>query len=117
MAFTRYLITCKPAQGNCYEPFVILFIYCVMHLLCEIAGLLCVQTGSRVTCWTCCKMIAMSYLLAFILAAMPLLGFGNYEVEPFGLSCTLDWIGKDRGELIQVRVSHYQENNFFKYVK
>ncbi len=45
-------------------------------------------------------MVAMGYLLAFLFAAMPLLGFGKYEVEPFGLSCTLDWIGKDTGKLI-----------------
>ncbi len=59
------------------------------------------STGNMITCWTCFKMVVMGYLLAFLLAAMPLLGFGNYEVEPFGLSCTLDWIAKDRGKRIK----------------
>lgn len=43
-------------------------------------------------------MITWSYLFALVWAIAPLLGFGNYEVEPFGLSCTVDWIAKNKGK-------------------
>lgn len=51
-------------------------------------------------------MVAMGYLLAFLWAAMPLFGFGNYDVEPFGVSCTLDWVANDKGKLTKLSTTH-----------
>ncbi|KAF2348931.1 hypothetical protein FHG87_020314, partial [Trinorchestia longiramus] len=31
------------------------------------------------------------FMFSFGWATIPLLGAGDYDVEPFGTSCTLDW--------------------------
>ncbi|ODM97999.1 Opsin-5 [Orchesella cincta] len=45
-------------------------------------------------------MIAWGYIFALVWALPPLIGFGNYELEPFGLSCTLDWVARDQASKI-----------------
>ncbi|CAL8080116.1 unnamed protein product [Orchesella dallaii] len=53
------------------------------------------ELGNQITCWTSCKMIGWGYLFALVWALPPLIGFGSYGLEPYGLSCTLDWIAQD----------------------
>lgn len=50
-------------------------------------------------------MIAVGYVVALFWAVLPLVGFGNYGFEPYGLSCTLDWVAKDRGKLLKKIIS------------
>lgn len=42
---------------------------------------------------TICLMISGIWLYACLWAAFPLLGWGSYGPEPFGLACSIDWTG------------------------
>ncbi|XP_050410195.2 opsin-5 [Patella vulgata] len=61
MAFVRYLTVCKPSS-------VKLMTWC--HV---------------------CLSIVCIHLYAFLWAVFPFLGWGRYDVEPYGISCTIDW--------------------------
>ena len=41
--------------------------------------------------------IAMIYIYSLAWACFPFFGWGGYDVEPFGLSCTLAWGKPDQG--------------------
>lgn len=65
---------------------------------------LCLNSGSRITCQTSVKIIALGYVVALLWAVMPLIGFGSYDVEPYGLSCTLNWMSNDTGKFTNLSI-------------
>jgi len=53
-----------------------------------------------------CLLILFIYVYSAVWSLMPVFGIGGYEVEPFGLSCTLDWNAPDlSGRLYIILVS------------
>lgn len=42
--------------------------------------------------------IFLIYVYSLMWASFPFFGWGGYDVEPFGLSCTLAWGKPDHGE-------------------
>lgn len=47
--------------------------------------------GNRITKNTVCILIAFIWLYSLLWAILPLLGWGYYGPEPFGISCTIAW--------------------------
>ncbi|CAL8080132.1 unnamed protein product [Orchesella dallaii] len=72
IALIRYWKTCTPARGN------------------------------KITCWTSYKTIGWGYIFGLVWAVPPLIGFGNYGFEPYGLSCTLDWVARDNASRVYI---------------
>ncbi|KAM4633754.1 opsin 8, group member a [Polymixia lowei] len=51
------------------------------------------KTGNKFQRRTITIVISGIWLYAFLWALFPLLGWGNYGPEPFGLACSVDWAG------------------------
>jgi len=50
-------------------------------------------------------MIGAIYVYSAIWSLMPAFGIGAYDVEPFGLSCTLDWKNRSQSKCFLTSVS------------
>ncbi|CAG0887029.1 unnamed protein product [Darwinula stevensoni] len=71
-----------------------------MFSLTAISIMRCIKTckpqyGDRLTKGLAWKWMWFIWGYAGAWTVMPLLGWGRYDVEPYGLSCTLDWWGSD----------------------
>ncbi|XP_059898377.1 opsin 8, group member a, partial [Gadus macrocephalus] len=54
------------------------------------------ETGNKFERKTILLVISGIWLYAGVWAVLPLLGWGSYGPEPFGLACSVDWIGYKR---------------------
>ena len=63
-------------------------ILCAIRM-CTVRFLTSTQTWTRI--------VFPIYVYSLIWALLPLFGWGGYEVEPYGLSCTLAWGHPDLG--------------------
>ncbi|NWX34413.1 OPN5 protein, partial [Notiomystis cincta] len=74
-----------------------LFGVCSMMTLCAMAVIRFLVTNSpkpdsnRIPKSTVCILIAFIWLYSLLWAILPLLGWGYYGPEPFGISCTIAW--------------------------
>lgn len=59
---------------------------------CDVASLTPYVT--RKTAWV---IVSSCYSVAFLWAILPLFKVGEYSFEPFGLSCTLNWLAVSTG--------------------
>lgn len=73
IAVLRYITTCKIASST--------------------------LTITRRTSW---QVMFACYATAFLWALLPLAQIGGYTFEPFGLSCTLDWLAVSTGNLLKL---------------
>ncbi|XP_066402253.1 opsin-5-like [Molothrus aeneus] len=74
-----------------------LFGVCSMMTLCAMAVIRFLVTNSsksnssKITKSTVCILIAFIWLYSLLWAILPLVGWGYYGPEPFGISCTIAW--------------------------
>ncbi|NXH48602.1 OPN5 protein, partial [Dicaeum eximium] len=74
-----------------------LFGVCSMMTLCAMAVIRFLVTNSskansnKITKNTVCILIAFIWLYSLLWAILPLVGWGYYGPEPFGISCTIAW--------------------------
>lgn len=66
---------------------------CAIQLTILTESVICLCTGVRFKRRTILMVICGIWLYATLWALFPLLGWGSYGPEPFGLACSIDWTG------------------------
>ncbi|RXM30241.1 Opsin-5 [Acipenser ruthenus] len=97
MAITRFIVT-----TNLQVP--VLYVYCLyIHTVCTTVSTISPSqvtespvwdvrdAGEKISKKNVSIMILFTWLYALMWAVFPLLGWGKYGPEPFGISCTIAW--------------------------